>query len=81
MSIINSFLDTMAALARDSGFAGFMADGVVYEINMYADAYDENGLKADAVPLSDEDFAVFEIIVLAYFALHTNLCAIGSGLC
>ncbi|MBR7088051.1 MAG: hypothetical protein IKI38_01745 [Mogibacterium sp.] len=40
--------------------AGFMADGVVYEINMYADAYDENGLKADAVPLSDEDFAVFD---------------------
>lgn len=39
--------------------AGFMADGVVYEIGMYADAYDENGIKDDAVPLSDEDLAAF----------------------
>ena len=40
--------------------AGFMADGVVYEISMYADAYDENGLKADAVPLDDDDYAAFD---------------------
>ena len=53
--------------AEDGNFydinAGFMADGVVYEIGMYADAYDENGLKADAVPLTDEDFAVFDSFI------------------
>ena len=27
MSIINSFLDTMASLASQSGFAGFLVDG------------------------------------------------------
>ena len=37
-----------------------LADGdEVYEVSLSTDAWDENGLKADAVPLSDEDMAVF----------------------
>ena len=40
--------------------ASFRADGdEVYEVSLSTDAWDENGLKADAVPLSDEDMAVF----------------------
>lgn len=43
--------------------AGFMSDGVVYEISLDSNAYDENGLKADAVALTDEDLAVFDAFV------------------
>lgn len=39
--------------------ASFWLNDVMYEVSMYADAYDENGLKPDAVPLSDDDMAVF----------------------
>ena len=40
--------------------ASFRVDGdEVYEVSLGTDAWDENGLKADAVPLSDEDMAVF----------------------
>ena len=43
--------------------AGFMADGVFYEVTMDTNAYDEDGLKADAVALTDEDIAAFDAFV------------------
>ena len=43
--------------------ASVMVDGVLYEVNMGTDAYDENGLKADAVALTDEDIAAFDAFV------------------
>ena len=43
--------------------AGVMVDGVLYEVHMGTDAYDENGLKADAVSLTDEDIAAFDALV------------------
>ena len=39
--------------------AAFRVDDVIYEASLSADAWDENGLKADAVPLSDDDKALF----------------------
>ena len=45
MSIINSFLDTMASLASQSGFAGFLVDGGwknhndTYFIRIYVSGY------------------------------------------
>ena len=43
--------------------AGFMYEGATYDIVMATDAYDENGLKADAVALTDEDIAAFDAFV------------------
>ena len=43
--------------------AGFMSDGDVYDIIIDTNAYDENGLKADAVALTDEDIAAFDAFV------------------
>lgn len=43
--------------------ARVMVDGVLYEVNMGTDAYDENGLKEDAVALTDEDLAAFDAFV------------------
>lgn len=43
--------------------ASFMTDQAVYDISMDTDAYDENGLKADAVALTDEDVAAFDAFV------------------
>ena len=43
--------------------AGFLGDDAIYDFAIGTDAYDENGLKADAVSLTDEDLAVFDAFV------------------
>ncbi len=43
--------------------AGFMTDDAVYTIDYSTDAYDENGLKEDAVPLTDDDIATFKSFI------------------
>lgn len=43
--------------------AAFMTDQAVYEINIDTNPYDENGLKPDAVPLTDEEIAEFDALV------------------
>lgn len=40
--------------------AGFMTEDAVYTVDYSTDAYDENGLKDDAVPLTDDDIAAFK---------------------
>ena len=42
---------------------GFLADDGFYSVSIDTNAYDENGLKADAVPLTEEDMAAFDSFV------------------
>lgn len=43
--------------------ARLTAEDAIYEISMDTDAYDENGLKADAIALTDDDMAEFEALL------------------
>lgn len=43
--------------------ASVRIDDAVYEISLFGDAYDENGLKPDAVPLTDDEVAAFDAVL------------------